>query len=140
MSELQHRIKIFVFRFQEAAPNYLLLKPDQGLEALWGPLQGQLGFGDKLETAIRKKVEEDTGLRPPGRVFDLEMPSRWTIGDEEIVEWTFGFRSMAEFEPDRLADSWAAHRWTHFQDAYQSLGLEPDRAAMMRLHTRVLAA
>lgn len=140
MSELHHRIKIFVYRFSEAAPNYLLLKPDQGLEALWGPLQGELGFGQKLEGAIRKKVEDDIGLRPPGRLLDLEMPGRWTIGDEEIVEWTFGFHATGEVQPSRVSDHWAAHRWARFQDAYSSLGLELDRAAMMRLHTRVLAA
>lgn len=140
MSELLHRIKIFVYRFADAAPHYLLLKPDQGLEAMWGPLQGELGFGDKLETAIRRRVHEDIGLKSPGRLLDLEMPGRWTIGDEEIVEWTFGVRTADELRPDRVADVWAAHRWARFDDAYQSLGLELDRAAVMRLHTKVLAA
>ncbi|MEM9382441.1 MAG: hypothetical protein AAGB93_20985 [Planctomycetota bacterium] len=140
MSELLHRIKIFVYRFADAAPNYLLLKPDQGLEALWGPLQGDLGFGDKLETAIRRRVQEDIGLPAPGRPLDLEMPAHWTIGDEEVVEWTFGVRTMHDLHPDRVVETWAAHRWARFDDAYQSLGFEVDRAAMMRLHTKVLAA
>ena len=140
MSELLHRIKIFVYRFADTVPHYLLLKPDQGLEAMWGPLQGALGFGDKLETAIRRRVQEDIGLAAPERLLDLEMPGRWTIGDEEIVEWTFGVRTMHDLHPDRVADVWAAHRWARFDDAYQSLGLELDRAAVMRLHTKVLAA
>ena len=144
MSELHHRIKIFVYRFSDATPNYLLLKPNQGLEGLWGPLQGELGFGEKLESAIRRKVSDDIGVKRPGQLLDLEMPGRWTIGDEEVVEWTFGFRAAAEFAPEKvehlLSDNWSAHRWSHFQDAYSSLGLEPDRAAMMRLHTKVLAA
>lgn len=141
MSELHHRIKIFVYRFQDQSPNYLLLKPDQGIEALWGPLQGELGFGEKLEAAIRRKVAADTGLRPPaGRLMDLEMPGRWTLGDEEIIEWTFGFRAGGPVDGDRVSGSWAAHRWARFEDAYNSLGLEPDRAAVMRLHTKVLAA
>ncbi len=140
MSELLHRIKIFVYRFADSAPNYLLLKPDQGLEAMWGPLQGALGFGDKLETAIRRRLHEDIGLKAPGRLLDLEMPGRWTIGDEEVVEWTFGVRTPNELDPERVADIWAAHRWARFEDAYQSLGLELDRAAVMRLHTKVLAA
>ena len=49
MTELLHRIKVFVYRFNGSEPDYLLLKPDQGIEALWGPLQGELGFGEKLE-------------------------------------------------------------------------------------------
>ena len=76
----------------------------------------------------------------PGRPLALEMPARWTIGDEEVVEWTFGIRTMQELHPERVSETWAAHRWARFDDAYQSLGFELDRAAMMRLHTKVLAA
>ena len=107
---------------------------------MWGPLQGTLGFGDKLETAIRRRLKEDIGVKAPGRLLDLEMPGRWTIGDEEVVEWTFGVRTGDDLQPESVADIWAAHRWARFDDAYQSLGLELDRAAVMRLHTRVLAA
>ena len=140
MGELLHRIKVFVYRLDLDGPDYLLLKPDQGLEALWGPLQGDLGFGEKLENAIRRQVVEDTGLTPPGSLVDLQMPARWTIGDEEVIEWTFGFHSVGEPDPRRLKKAWAAHRWATFEDAYPSLGLDPDRAAIMRLHTHLNAA
>ena len=140
MSELHHRIKVFVYRFEQAAPHYLLLKPDQGIEALWGPLQDELGFGEKLESAIRERVRQQVGLAPSGRLLDLDMPGRWTLGDEEIIEWTFGFRARGRVRPELLEGSFAAHRWARFQDAYSSMGLELDRQAAMRLHTRVLAA
>lgn len=140
MSELHHRIKVFVYRFEQGAPHYLLLKPDQGLEALWGPLQDELGFGEKLETAIRARVHGQVGLEAPGRVLDLEMPGRWTLGDEEIVEWTYGFQARGKVREDRLSSAWAAFRWARFQDAYSCMGLDLDREAVMRLHTRVLAA
>ncbi|MDG1049838.1 MAG: hypothetical protein P8M11_00015 [Planctomycetota bacterium] len=140
MSELIHRIKIFVYRFAETKPTYLLLKPDQGLEAMWGPLQASLGFGDKLETAIRQRVHDDVGLPTPQRLLDLEMPGRWTIGDEEVIEWMFGVRTEDLVKPEGLSPDWTAHRWASFDDAYRSLGLELDRAAVMRLHTKVLAA
>ena len=140
MSELHHRIKVFVYRFEQAAPHYLLLKPDQGIEALWGPLQDELGFGEKLESAIRERVRHQVGLDPSGRLLDLDMPGRWTLGDEEIIEWTFGFRARGHVRPELLEGSFAAHRWARFQDAYSCLGLELDREAVMRLHARVLAA
>lgn len=140
MSELLHRIKVFVYRMTEGAPSYLLLKPDQGIEALWGPIHGALGFGDKLETAIRRQVMDDTGMAPPGQLVDLEMPGRWTIGDEEIVEWTFGFHSITQLDPERLLRRWIDFRWADFTEAYPSLGLENDRAAIMRLHAFLNAA
>ena len=55
-------------------------------------------------------------------------------------EWTFGFKAPPGLELARVAPSWTAHRWARFDDAYRSLGLEPDRAAVMRLHSRVIAA
>jgi hypothetical protein len=140
MTELLHRIRVFVYRLGGSEPDYLLLKPDQGIEALWGPLQGNLGFGEKLETAIWRRVMTETGMTPPGQVVDLEMPGHWTLGDEEIVEWTFGFHSITQPDEGRLQKHWADFRWAGFSEAYPSLGFDADRAAIMRLHTYLGAA
>ncbi len=140
MSELFHRIKVFVYRVTGGEPNYLLLKPDQGIEGMWGPIQGELGFGEKLESAIRRRVMDDTGMAPPGQLVDLEMPGRWTIGDEEIVEWTFGYHSRGKPDPELLAAHWADHLWADFANAYPVLDFEDDRAAIMRLHAFLSAA
>ena len=140
MSVLSHRIKIFVFRMAGPEPHYLLLKPDQGIEALWGPLQGRLGFGDKFESAVRRRVVERTGMGPPTNLIDLEMPERLTFGEEEIVEWTFGCQSVSEPDPGRMEALWSAYRWVEFGEAYPSLGFETDRAAILRLHARLNAA
>lgn len=140
MVELLHRIKVFIYRLDRPQPDYLLLKPDQGIEALWGPIQGALGFGEKLEQAIRRQVLDATGLRESGQFVDLDMPNRVHFGDEEIVEWIFGYHSYGEPDPHRLEDHWADHRWADFASAYPVLGFEDDRAAIMRLHAFLSAA
>ena len=91
MTELLHRIKVFVYRLQGTDPDYLLLR-HAGFEGLWGPIQGPIGFGEKLESAIRREVMDEIGIRRPMDLIDLQMPSRWLLGDEEVIEWTFGFR------------------------------------------------
>jgi hypothetical protein len=139
MTELLHRIKIFVYRFRAERPDYLLLR-GQGLESCWGPIQGPIGFGEKLESAIRREVMDDVGIVRPLDLIDLQMPARWLVGDEEVIEWSFGFRTPAD-QPDlRLADRWAEFRWAEFSKAYPSLELDGDRAAIMRLHTLLHAA
>jgi hypothetical protein len=32
---------------------------------------------------------DDIGLGRPAELIDLEMPTRWLVGDEEIIEWVF---------------------------------------------------
>lgn len=141
MTDLTHRIRVFAYHFEERSPHYLLLRSVQGIESFWTPLHGPIGFGEKLESAIRREVMDDTGLGRPAELIDLQMPSRWVVGDEEIIEWNFGVR-IPPSETDLRLDPnrWAEFRWAHFTDAYPSLELEFDRAAIMRLHALLHAA
>lgn len=140
MSEILHRIKVFLFRHDKARPEYLLLKPNQGVEALWGPLQSELGFGEKLESAIRSHARNEIGIQHPGQLIDLDLASQWHIGDEHVVEWNFGLHCIADLDPEHLKSHWSAYRWAGFEFAYPNLGLEFDRQAILRLHTHLEAA
>jgi ADP-ribose pyrophosphatase YjhB (NUDIX family) len=140
MIELQHRIKAFVYRLQSRTPDYLLLKADQGMESSWGPIEGPVGFGEKLETAIQREVREDVGIVRPIVLIDLQMPTHWLIGDEEVIVWRFGVRVPALEEALRIDQRWVDFRWAAFSEAYPCLELEGDRAAMARLHALLSAA
>jgi hypothetical protein len=139
MPDLLHRIRVFVFRYRGRRPDYLLLRPS-GHESFWGPIQGPIGFGEKLETAIKREVMDDVGITRPLGLIDLEMPGRWLLGDEEVIEWTFGFRAMPDPSQLNLSERWAAFRWASFNEAYPSLELDGDRAAILRLHSMLNAA
>ena len=140
MVELLHRIKVFVFQQEGAQPNYLLLRANQGLESVWGPVQGGIRYGEKLESAIRREVLDDTGILQPLDLIDLQMPARWQLGIEDVIEWTYGFKTMPGTSNLRLDPRFAEFRWAQFSQAYPSLELETDRAAIMRLHTLLQAA
>lgn len=139
MTELVHRIKVFVFDQRTTEPNYLLLKR-LGRESFWGPLSGSIGFGEKLDTAIRREVMDEVGLARPTDVIDLQMPTRWMLGDEEVIEWTFGLRTEPGPGDVRLDHRWSDYQWTDFAMAYPALEFEVDRAAILRLHTLLRAA
>lgn len=134
MHELLHRVRVFAYRWDEGKPDYLLLRAG-GHESFWGPIQGAIGFGEKLENAIRREVIDDAGLSAPVELLDLRMPSRWILGDEEIIEWNFGCRIPSDDCPNTPNDRWADARWADFHAAYPTLELEWDRAAIMRLHS-----
>jgi hypothetical protein len=135
MTDFLHRVKVFVFRLSAPEPDYLLLRSAQGIEGFWGPVQGNIGFDEKLENAIRREVERDTGIARPLDLIDLQMPARWTVGDEEVIEWHFGFRAGPGADELQLAPHLCDFQWAGFSNAYPSLEMEADRAAIMRLHT-----
>jgi len=140
MAELLHRIRVFVYRLEEREPRYLLLR-GSNVESVWTPLHGPIGFGEQLESAIRREVMDETGLGRPLEMIDLQMPSRWLVGDEEVIEWNFGFRVVPQADDVQIdQDRWAAFRWSQFTEAYPSLELQNDRAAIMRLHAILHAA
>ena len=140
MSELLHRVKVFVYRVIETRPTYLLVRGSLGLESFWTPLHGPIGFGEKLETAMRRSVLNDLGLARSDETVDMKLPTHWVLGDEEIIEWNYGFRAPLEVDRFELDPRWAEFRWSDFETAYPSLELETDRAAIMRLHTLLSAA
>ncbi|MCH2105795.1 MAG: hypothetical protein MK291_04060 [Planctomycetes bacterium] len=136
MAELIHRLRVFPYALERREPSYLLLMREQGIESCWGPLQGEIGHGEQMEGAVRRQVQEGMGLEEPLELVDLEMPARWVLGDEEVVEWSYGCRIPSELyaaEDLRL-------RWERFIDAYPNLELETDRAAILRLHALLRAA
>lgn len=139
MHELQHRIKVFVYTFQQGNPRYLLLRSARGVNPTWGALDGAIGFGEKIETAIEREVTRDIGLPKPQDLIDLQMPKLWQLGDEEVVEWPYG--SLTPTIGELILDSrWSEYRWAEFSEAYSSLHLDLDRAAVTRLHTMINAA
>jgi len=139
MADLLHRLKLFVYRVHRRRPDYLLLR-GSGPESFWVPAQGPIGFGEKIDSAIRRELAEDLGLSRASDLVDLELPSRWQLGDEEVIEWCFALRTPLEHSDPHLGPRWSTYRWAEFAEAYPSLELEGDRAAILRLHHILHAA
>ena len=140
MSDLLHRIKVYVYRYVSRQPRYLLVRGAQGIESFWSPLHAPLGFGEQLDSAIRRELDNGAGLGRPEQLIDLEMPTRWILGDEEVIEWQFGVRTSPREELIQLEPRWTDFRWADYAEAYPSLELDEDRAAITRLHTLLHAA
>ena len=140
MTDLTHRVRVFVFGYRDGRPDYLLLRRDCNPESFWTPLHGRLGFDEQLESAVQREVHAGTGLSRLGEVIDLRMTHDLLLGDEQVIEWTYAARVFDTPEPEQLQATWAAHRWSDFEQAYQALEFEVDRASILRLHTLLRAA
>lgn len=139
MTDFIHRVKVFVFKYEEHSPNYLLLRRTPSIESFWSPLHASIEHGEQMEAAIKRSVTSDMGFSRPSELIDLDMPSRVILGDEEVIEWNYGYRLLPERdrEPELNEDHWSDYLWADFGVAYPYLELEPDRAAILRLHTRL---
>ncbi len=141
MTHLIHRIRVFVYRIEDRRLDYLLLHRLQGAESSWGPVQGPIEFGEKLEGAIQREVHCRTGLARPLNLIDLGQPAHWLVGDEEVIEWNYGFRALTDPECNlRIEEPWDDYQWARYSEAFPNLALENDRAAITRLHTLLGAA
>ena len=124
--DILHRVRVFVYSFTAGQPGYLLLRRDQGVESFWTPLDGPLGFGEQLESAVQREVRDETGIRRSSDLIDLEMPTHFLLGDECVVEWRYGVRAGEAPGILKLDPAWAEYRWAGFDEAFQGLGFEQD--------------
>ena len=135
MVEVVHRVRLFVYSFVDSHPDYLLLRRDQGVEAIWTPLQGRIQFYEKFEGAVLREFRREIGLERPEEIIDLQMPTQFDLGDERVIEWNYACRATPGDPPVALHSDWADCRWSVFQEAFPALEFEQDRAAIIRLHT-----
>lgn len=134
---LQHRVKVFVYRYSGRDLHYLMLKHPPQWEGFWGPVAGPIQPWENLERAVLREVREETGIREPKQLLDLKQPDRLQLGEIELVEWVYGYRA-AEDQPEiRLAEGLEGFRWDPFDQAFQSMEMDEDRNAMLKLHMRL---
>ena len=134
---LHHKVRVFVFRFEERQPRYLLLRHQPRLENSLGPVHGTVGLGEHLEDAVLREVAEETGLRHPSHLIDLEHFERLCFGDEGVVEWEFGYETRGHGPLIVPGPQVVETIWANFDQAFQTLEITEDRDALVRLQMRL---
>ena len=135
MLDLNHRVKVFVYRFSGRDLSYLMLKRPPLSEGFWGPVSGPIQPWENLERAVLREVREETGIVEPWSLLDLKSPDRFQLGEFQLVEWVYGYQVPGGDPPSiRLAPEIEGYRWNPFDEAYQTMEMEEDRKAMVRLH------
>ena len=118
-------------RFEQAAPHYLLLARSGHRGAL-EDLQDARRVRTRSWRARSANACSTRWADPKAADLDLDMPGRWTLGDEEIIEWTFGFRPGGR--PTTSTSTTRRRTFDRpplggFEVEYSSMGLELDRLA-----------
>src|SRR5262245_37052558 len=133
MHSLTHRIKVFVFAERRGEPRYLMVRHAPKIETIWGPIEGPILPSENLELAVCRRVRDEVGFERPLALVDLRMPERWTLPDEQVVEWIYGYGVEAPAEPARRRAA-SEVRWEDFDHAFRSMELPGNRDAILRLN------
>jgi 8-oxo-dGTP pyrophosphatase MutT (NUDIX family) len=136
MFQLEHRVRVFVFQVLDRRVEFLLLRHKPRAEWPLGPVVGPVSPGDKLEDAIRREVQAETGLRRPVHLMELMAPQKELFGDLGVVEWPYAWQAgtptapVMQLTPGPMIGEL---QWLSFDAAFRELELATDRDALVRL-------
>jgi hypothetical protein len=133
---LEHRVRVFVYQVLDRRVEYLLLRHKPREEWPLGPVIGAVDPGERLEDAIRRGVQTETGLRRPVLLMALHQPQKELFGDLGVVEWPYAWQAGTPSEPAealRPGPMIGELHWLGFEAAFQELELAADRDALVRL-------
>lgn len=136
MFSLEHRVRVFVFQVLDRRVEYLLLRQKPRDEWPMGPVVGIVTPGEKIEDAIRREVQAETGLRRPVHLIELLQPQMELFGDLGLVEWPYAWQAgtpsdpVAALKPGPMVGEL---QWFGFEQAFRCLEMPSDRDALVRL-------
>ena len=108
---------------------------------IWVPVSGKVEPDDAdLMAALRRELEEETGLSSPRRILDLDwqVPFRADNGETWRLH-AFGVEVDRRFDP-RLSREHDAFEWVALPEAERRLHFPDNREAVRRLAVRLGAA
>ena len=138
MFQLEHRVRVFVYQVLDRRVEFLLLRHKPRVEWPFGPVVGAVTPGEKLEDAIRREVQAETGLRRPVHLCELMAPQKELFGDMGVVEWPFAWQAGTPSDPVldlKPGPMIGELQWLPFGAAFRELELPADRDALVRLQT-----
>ena len=136
---LRHEVHVFLYRFAQRCPEYLLLQTAPRTTHHWRPAVGAVGWEEDLRHAALRVARHETGLAHP---YDLLAPATGLLeagGDLHLVQWPIGLQVPRPDMAPRLSRQVAAAEWCPFDQALQILEAPLQRQNLLQLHLMLAA-
>ncbi|HXW67181.1 MAG TPA: NUDIX domain-containing protein [Thermoplasmata archaeon] len=126
------------YLFSDPPFRLLLLRRPPARGRVWVPVSGKVEPEDPdFEKALRRELEEETGLTSPRRIVPLDWHVRFPADNGEVWRLhAYGVEIDRSFRP-RLSPEHEAAEWVDAEEAVRRLHYPDNRAAVRRLIERV---
>lgn len=130
-------VMTIVYRWQNNAPQYLLLKRNPELGGYWQPVTGFIEEPETNRYAALREFHEETGIMIYERVFDPHHYYSFDMNGDQC------FISVLAVEvknnpPIQLSFEHTAFQWVDYQEASKMLHWENNVEALTILHQQLL--
>ena len=136
MFEIDHQVRVYVFQVLTEGAQFLLLRQKPAAEWPLGPVIGTVRPEEHLRDTICRQVREETGIRQPTHILDLQVPQKQLFGDLGLVEWPYAYQAGTPQHPVREVTPGpriGEFAWLDFDAAFACMENEWDREALVRL-------
>ena len=114
---------------------YLLLRRPDSRGGVWGPVTGHVEKGERLLDALQREIEEETGISELAYIIDLRVPFRYSKGEQNIEEHSFGVQ--VNTKDVRLSNEHSAYSWLPYEEAMVRLTWPNQKTSLQVLNDMI---
>jgi dATP pyrophosphohydrolase len=128
------QVEAIIFRRKSNTIEYLLLKRLPDRNGFWQPVTGGLEEGETRMEALRREIEEETGIKNLIRV--IEDLYCFEFSDPDLnQEYVYGVEVSHTEEVVLDKKEHSEYRWSSMQEALQLLHWKENKEALEKLNT-----
>lgn len=135
----RHEVHVFLYRFGDWGPQYLLLQAEPRQERVWRPVVGSIDLDEDVRHAALRQVFTDVGI---AHAYDLVSPP-WglisDVGDLQLIQWPVGFQIPHQDLQIKPRGPIAGLDWCEFDSAMHLLETSFHRQNLLQLHLKLSA-
>jgi len=131
-------IMVFLYRWENGEPQYLLLKRNRELGGYWQPVTGFIEEPETSRQAALRELGEETGIEIYERVTD---PKHYFFFDMNGVQCSVSVLAVEVVDPPDIVRSFehTDHLWLNYKEARQKLYWENNKETLDKLHAQLMA-